>query len=63
MEVNTNKLLELEKLLTEKRDELYKERAVQDSDDLKQRELQCTAQLRVIKYIKNDFKDEKYIMC
>lgn len=63
MEVNMGKLLELEKSLIEKRDELHKERAVQDSDDLKQRELQCTAQLRLVKYIKSDFKDEKYIMC
>lgn len=63
MEVNMNKLLDLEKSLTEKRDELNKERLTQDSEELKQRELQCIAQLRLIKYIKNDFNDANYIMC
>lgn len=63
MEVNMNKLLDLEKSLTEKRDELNKERLTQDSEELKQRELQCIAQLRLIKYIKSDFNDANYIMC
>ena len=63
MEVNMNKLIDLEKSLTEKRDELNKERLTQDSEELKQRELQCIAQLRLIKYIKSDFNDANYIMC
>lgn len=63
MEINMDKLLDLEESLTEKRDELNKERLTQDSEELKQRELQCIAQLRLIKYIKNDFNDANYIMC
>lgn len=62
MEVNMYKLLDLEKSLTEKRDELNKERLTQDSEELKQRELQCIAQLRLIKYIKSNFTDANYIM-
>lgn len=63
MEVNMYKLIGLEKSLTEKRDELNKERLTQDSEELKQRELQCIAQLRLIKYIESDFNDANYIMC
>ena len=63
MEVSMDKLIDLEKSLTEKRDELNKERLTQDSEELKQRELQCIAQLRLIKYIKSDFNDTNYIMC
>lgn len=63
MEINMDKLLDLEESLTEKRDELNKERLTQDSEELKQRELQCIAQLRLIKYIKSDFNDTNYIMC
>jgi hypothetical protein len=33
-----------------------------DADSLKQQELQCQAELRLIKHIENDYKD-KFIIC
>ena len=66
---DAEKLSELKKEISEKCDELLNEmnKAISDNDgsayiSLKQRELQCQAELRLIKHIENGFKD-KFLIC
>lgn len=68
--MNSEKLNELKKNIEKKTDELDREinhatvnLSESDVRHLKELKLQCSAQLRLIKFIESDFSDNDYIIC
>lgn len=69
-EYDVEKLNKVKEDITRKNDELLSEisGALANNDRntydyLKTLKLQCEAQLRLIRFIESDFKDDKYIIC
>lgn len=69
-EYDVEKLNKVKEEITKKNDELLSEisGALANNDRntydyLKTLQLQCEAQLRLIRFIESDFKDDKYIIC
>lgn len=69
-EYDVEKLNKVKEEITKENDKLFNQIALalgnNDMDSyehLKKLQLQCTAQLRFIELLENDFEDDKYIIC
>ena len=69
-EYDVEKLNKVKEEITKENDKLVNQIALAlgnndmaSYEHLKQLQLQCTAQLRFIELLENDFEDDKYIIC